>query len=82
MLNYSPSLGFDTVIKCTHAKGNNNKKNPKQNVRMLDFKFNIYYQYCLVHYQVLINLFGEPLNNMLEDSLLTFMLNFEFLPKS
>lgn len=36
----------------------------------------------LVHYQGLINIIRQALHNMLEDSLPTFVLNFEFLPKA
>lgn len=65
---------------CTHAKGKKEKEMPK--TEMLKFKYNIYHQNGLVHYQALINLLRETLYNMLEDSLTTFMLNSEFLPKA
>jgi len=62
-------------------KGNNRKKKGVQTIGMLDLIFNIYYQNGIVRYQRLINLLREALNNMIEDSLPTFMLNLNFCQK-
>lgn len=59
----------------------NKKKKSVQTIRMNDSKFTIYFQDGLVNYQGLINLLTEALNNVLEDSLPTFMLNFGLLLK-